>query len=48
MLIKSMVMKSNDFLSLALADVSTFNFILVSVVIFTHLRASFLKFLNSL
>ena len=44
----SMVMKSNHCWSLSLVDVSTFNFIPVYVVIFTHLRDSVLTFLNSL
>ena len=44
----SMVTKSNNYWSLYLADVSTLNFIPVSVVICTHLRASVLTFLNSL
>ena len=44
----SMVMKSNNCWSLSLSDASTLNFIPVSVVIFTHLGAPVLTFLNSL
>ena len=43
-----MVMKSNNCWSIYLADVSTLNFTPVSVVSFTHPRASVLTFTNSL
>ena len=44
----SMLIKSNSLWYLSLAYVSTLNFIPVSVVICTHLRASVLTFMNSL